>query len=103
MRIFDPSDGSDPVRPQGVERVGVHEERRTARAWRLGTGTLACPACDAPVVPAPGVLAPADALACPLCDHAGAARDFLTMAPPTRPTRVEVRLVAPACASSPLP
>ena len=36
---------------------------------------------------------PADALSCPLCEHAGAVRDFLSMRRPTRPNRVEVHLI----------
>ena len=71
---------------------GIEEERRVARTTVLATGTLACPRCDAPVMPA-GPVAPADALACPYCAHAGAVRDFLSLAPPARPARVEVRIV----------
>jgi hypothetical protein len=33
---------------------------------------------------------PRDALACPFCAHAAAARDFLSFATPTRPARVQV-------------
>ncbi len=83
-------DGVDPVRG---ERIGRLQERRVAPAWSLGTGTLACPRCDAPVVlPAPA-LAPADLMLCPYCDHGGALRDFLSLATPSRPTRVDVRIV----------
>jgi len=35
---------------------------------------------------------PAEALACPFCLHSGAVRDFLSLAEPTRPARVEVRV-----------
>ena len=69
----------------------VRKERRTADATRLGSGTLACPRCDAPVAP-PGPVAPGDGLACPYCAHSGAVRDFLSLAPPSRPARVEVRV-----------
>jgi uncharacterized paraquat-inducible protein A len=69
-----------------------HLERRPARSTLLATGTLACPDCDAPVLPA-APLAPADALDCPYCGHAGFVRDFLSLEPPTRPARVEVRVV----------
>ena len=87
-------DGAEPLRPDPVGRLGgTQEERRVTRSTRLAVGTLACPACDAPVVPT-GPLAPSDALACPYCDHAGAVRDFLSLGRPTRPTRVEVRVVA---------
>jgi len=86
-------DGSEPLRPQPVGRVtDSHEERRDARAWQLAEGTLACPSCDAPVAPA-GPVTPAAPLACPYCAHAGAVRDFLSLAEPTRPARVQVRIV----------
>ncbi len=74
--------------------VGLHEKaRRPRRSERLGTGTLACGRCDAPVSPAAGPLSPADQLSCPYCDHRAPLRDFLSLAAPPRPTRVEVRLV----------
>ena len=72
---------------------GIEEERRVARSTRLATGTLACPRCDAPVALGRPV-APADPLLCPFCAHDGAVRDFLSLAPPARPARVAVRLVA---------
>jgi hypothetical protein len=73
-----------------VRLPGRHEERHDARGWRLGGGTLACPRCDAPVAPAPSPLRPADPLGCPYCRHHGAVRDFLSLAEPTRPARVDV-------------
>ena len=91
MRIEGNSDESRPVRSERVELV----EQQVARSWRLASGTLACPGCDAPVAPA-GTMAPADAISCPVCDRSGAVRDFLSLAAPTRPARVEVRLVPPA-------
>jgi len=88
-------DGAEPVRPDPVGRLaGTQEERRVVRSSLLATGTLACPACDAPVVP-DRPLSPADPLACPWCAHGGVVRDFLSLAAPARPTRVEVRVVAP--------
>jgi DNA-directed RNA polymerase subunit RPC12/RpoP len=75
-------------RPKPI--AGVHELRRMVRG-RLGTGTLACPDCDAPVLGA-GPMAVTDALACPYCGHAAVVRDFLSLAPPTRPARVAVRV-----------
>jgi hypothetical protein len=79
-----------------TERIGglggPHEERRVGRSRRLAVGTLACPACDAPVAPAAGPLAPADVLRCPYCLHHGAVRDFLSLAAPSRPARVDVRV-----------
>ncbi len=86
-------DGNDPFRPEPVGRNdGPQEERRNARTRHLGSGTLACPACDAPVAPV-GTMSPSDALTCPVCLHAGAVRDFLSLAEPTRPAHVEVRVV----------
>ena len=86
-------DGSEPLRAQPIsERPGAHEDRRAARPWRLGSGTLACPRCDAPVFLG-GRATPTDALACPFCRHAGVLRDFLSLAERSRPARVEVRLV----------
>jgi hypothetical protein len=81
----------DPIRP-AAQPIEVLEERR-ARSLLLGRGTLACPSCDAPVALLGATLSPTSALQCPYCGHAGATRDFLSMTPPTRPTRVEVRLV----------
>lgn len=75
-----------------VRHTGPQEERRSARPGHLATGTLACPACDAPVLPV-GVLRPAEPIACPLCEHAGAVRDFLSLAAPARSARVAVRVV----------
>jgi hypothetical protein len=87
-------DGPDPIRREPVARYdGSYELRRSHRGWRLGAGTLACPHCDAPVG-LPGPASPADALACPFCGHAGALRDFLSLAAPTRPAHVEIRVVA---------
>jgi len=85
--------GSEPVDPEPVGPIaGIEEERKVARSSRMATGTLACPRCDAPVFPV-GALAPAAPLGCPFCEHRGAVRDFLTLEPPARPARVEVRVV----------
>jgi hypothetical protein len=89
-------DGAEPVRPDPVGKLaGTQQERRVTRTSHLASGTLACPACDAPVAPT-GVMTPADPLACPFCGHGGVVRDFLSLAPPTRPARVTVRVVVPA-------
>lgn len=80
-------EGHDPS-----TRLDALEERRLARSSRLGTGTLACPRCDAPVALARPA-SPATALGCPYCDHAAPLRDFLSLAGPPRPARVEVRVV----------
>ena len=86
-------DGSEPVRAQPVTRLGrVDADPRAGTVQMLGTGTLACPACDAPVA-IDGARRPHDALSCPYCGRAGALRDFLSLAVPTRPARVEVRVV----------
>ena len=74
------------------ERVGGHYELRRRVATReMAAGTLACPSCDAPVLP-DGVMLPPDPMSCGFCGHAGALRDFLTLGEPTRPTRVVVRV-----------
>lgn len=87
-------DGSDPLRGgQAAQPVEIREDRRRSASWRLATGTLTCPHCDAPVGLAADPLAPADALRCSYCGHDGAVRDFLSLALPSRPTRVEVRVV----------
>jgi hypothetical protein len=70
-----------------------YEEIRPAPSSRLATGTLACPACDAPVALTAGPASPADPLGCPVCDHTGTVRDFLSLAVPSRPARVDVRVV----------
>jgi hypothetical protein len=83
-------EGADPVRAQPVERVaGRHELRRAETTWQMATGTLACPGCDVPVLPA-GAMSPADSVSCGFCGHAGAVRDFLSLGEPTRPARVAV-------------
>jgi hypothetical protein len=80
-------------RLQSVERLaGRHELRHDESSWQMATGTLACPACDAPVLPDPGGMSPRDPLSCGFCRHGGALRDFLSLTEPTRPTRVAVRV-----------
>jgi hypothetical protein len=89
VSLFRRIDSDQPVdRPSDV-----HEEHRVARSWRMATGTLACPSCDAPVAPGGRALSPAEPLGCPFCLHAGAVRDFLSLAAPARPARVVVRVV----------
>jgi hypothetical protein len=86
-------DGSEPLRPDPVARLaGPVEERRDARSTVLAVGSLACPACDAPVAPA-GPVAPADPVACPFCGHGARVRNFLSLAVPSRPARVTVRVL----------
>jgi hypothetical protein len=94
MSIHGGIGGSEPLDPEPVGQVaGIEEERKVTRSWRLASGTLACPRCDAPVFPAAGPLSPAEPLRCPFCEHRGAVRDFLSLEAPTRPARVEVRVV----------
>src|SRR5919206_4239771 len=85
------TDGADPLRGRAV--APLRELRRDARSGHLATGTLACPECDAPVAIA-GRLSPAAPLGCPYCGHGAPLREFLSLAAPTRPARVEVRVVA---------
>ena len=89
--------GSDPLRGQPLAgRTGVHEERRCTRTWRLGTGTLACPTCDAPVSLGGRIALATDTLHCPFCARRGPLRDFLSLATPehpARPAKVQIRIV----------
>jgi hypothetical protein len=84
-------DGAEPIRPEGLS-AGQEELRPVVRSSRLGDGTFACPACDAPVAPARRMRA-ADVVGCPFCDHWAPARDFLSLSVPTRPARVTVHVV----------
>jgi hypothetical protein len=77
---------------ESIERLGGRHEHRRQRSWHLATGTLACPGCDAPVLPSPGGMSPADAISCGFCGEAGVVSEFLSLAEPTRPTRVTVRV-----------
>lgn len=82
-------------RGAGTERGGAGsarvEERRATRSSRLAAGTLACSRCDAPVAIGTS-LSLAAQLTCPFCHHRGPVRDFLSLASPTRPARVVVRV-----------
>jgi hypothetical protein len=80
---------------RSVRLDGTEEIRHFTRSARLGTGTLACPRCDVPVALAAGPASPADQFDCPFCGNHGALRDFLSLAAPSRPARVEVRVVLP--------
>lgn len=87
-------DGSEPPRGARVERLGGrrHEDRAT-RSSLLALATLACPRCDAPVLPRRGPHSPASPLGCGFCGHGGAVRDFLSFDVAPRPTVVAVRVV----------
>jgi hypothetical protein len=88
-------DGAKPLRPDPVGgTAGTHDYRRRVTTGRFATGTLACPHCDAPVALPPGPVGVSAALGCPYCHHTGAVRDFLSLAAPSRPARVAVRVVA---------
>ena len=90
MALHRDLEGARAVPARFVDATG---ERRLARtSWQLASGTLACPACDAPVLPAPHGMSPSDAITCGYCRHGGAVRDFLSLAEPTRPARVVVRV-----------
>jgi hypothetical protein len=90
-------DGSEGFRAESrAQGPGLHEERRAIAAGVLALGTLACARCDAPVAPAERPMSLAEPLECPYCAHRGTVRDFLSLAPPTRPARVVVRVSRPA-------
>lgn len=92
-------DGPEPDRSQPVGPAGGHEElRRTKRSRTLGSGTLACARCDAPVALAGATLSVTAPLSCPFCLHSGRVRDFLSLSAAPRPARVRVRVVAGALA-----
>jgi hypothetical protein len=79
-------------RPGAHTRAAQVEFRRSVRSTRLASGTLACGRCDAPVAPGTGPISVTDPLTCPFCGHDAPARDFLSLALPTRPARVVVRV-----------
>jgi hypothetical protein len=89
--------GADPARGEPITRgAGAHEEeRRVTPSRRVATGTLACARCDAPIALTAGPVSPSDHLGCPFCSHLAPVREFLSLAAPSRPTRVEVRVVGP--------
>jgi len=79
------------MRAQPIEaRAGAYEDRRVVRAFRL-EATLACPRCDAPVALGGRAVKFSEPLDCPFCRHPAPLRDFLSLATPTRPARVEIR------------
>ena len=87
-------DGSDPVRAQPITaRADWQDERHAARPWRLGPATLACPCCDAPVALGGRAVKFSEVLDCPFCRHTAPLRDFLSLALPARPARVEIRMI----------
>jgi hypothetical protein len=75
-------------------RPGAHR-RRDTRSAQMCEATLACARCDAPVAAGPQGLSLTEPLVCPFCDHRAPVRDFLSLAMPTRPARVVVRISHP--------
>jgi len=74
-------------------RAAAYEQARPDRCARLGVGTLACARCDAPIAAGCAPLLLTDRLQCPFCHNRGPVRDFLSLASPTRPARVVIRVV----------
>jgi hypothetical protein len=89
--------GIDPGQFERGARVqpALEERRKATRSSVLRTGTLACRCCDAPIDPGTSPILLTELLACPFCDARGPVRDFLSLAIPTRPTRVVVRVALP--------
>jgi hypothetical protein len=88
------SDGDLDFNLQPVR--AYYEERRSIRSDRLCGGTLACDRCDAPIDPGGEPISLGQSLTCPFCRRRRPARDFLSLASPTRPARVAVRISRPA-------
>lgn len=74
----------------------VEEKRKATRSSVLGTGTLACHNCDAPIDPGARPRSLTELLVCPFCATRGPVRDFLSLGSPTRPAHVVVRVALPA-------
>lgn len=91
LRGVDGSAHNTAGAPASQIRPGAHR-RRDTRSARLCEATLACARCDAPVAAGEQALALTDPLVCPFCDHRAPVRDFLSLAMPTRPARVVVRI-----------
>jgi uncharacterized paraquat-inducible protein A len=85
---------SESSRPDPAEASGrqVIKWRQAARSDRLADATLACAHCDAPVSIGSGRLALGETLTCPFCAHEAPVRDFVSLARPTRATRIVVRV-----------
>ena len=85
--------GESP-RPDASEQTGrqIVKWQRAARSSRIADATLACARCDAPVHIGSGRLSLTETLTCPFCAHHAPVRDFLTLGPPTRATRVVIRV-----------
>jgi hypothetical protein len=70
----------------------VQRKRKSDRDGVIASGTIACPQCDAPVALGPDEVTVTETLTCPFCAQRGPVREFLSLAVPTRPTRVQIRL-----------
>lgn len=88
--------GRGRVDPVARATEGQVEQRRAVRSGHVCAGTLACARCDAPVAAGETGLTLTQELQCPYCAHRAPVRDFLSLASPTRPARVVVRLSRPA-------
>jgi hypothetical protein len=73
-------EGSEPLRPEPSERLAGLHELRPAESVHMATGTLACPGCDAPVLPSRAGMLVGDPFSCGFCGHEAAVRDFLSLA-----------------------
>ena len=85
-------DGPEPLRFEPVARLdGTYELRRSQAPLAPRHRHARLPALRRAGRARRPPAAPADALACPFCGHAGALRDFLSLAAPARPARVDSR------------
>jgi hypothetical protein len=80
---------SDPRAHEGQQFV---QKRRSTRTDRLADATISCDRCDAPVAIGDARLRLTDTLTCPFCGRHSSVRDFLSLAVPTRPTHVVLRV-----------
>jgi hypothetical protein len=71
------------------------EQRRAVRQGVMAEATLACPSCDAPIAPGPAGLSVSATLICPFCAASAVVRECLSVARPTRPARVVIRVDLP--------
>jgi hypothetical protein len=93
VSLFRGVDQGDEFERGARVQPAVEERRKAPRSGVLGTGTLACHRCDVPIDPGTSPVSLTEQLACPFCDARGPARDFLSLAVPTRPARVVVRVL----------
>lgn len=91
MGQFGSEDSTTGARPARRAAPMVQEDLRRAPGDALGHGTLACPCCDAPLA-LPERRTAGAPTACPFCGHRGTLGSFVSLAAPTRATRVIVRV-----------